>query len=173
MASTSRTEVPTDSTSSITSSTCRRATAAITGALAVAAVLAALIVAAPTPAGAAAPQPPADPAGAFLLHNERFTPLGRIPGAASSGHLNLNNRGQVVGFYPDDQGVIRSFVKDRRGRVTTFAVPSAAATLAAGINDRGQVAGTYLETPSTVHRRWRAGLCASPTAGSPPSTMAP
>jgi uncharacterized membrane protein len=53
----------------------------------------------------------------------------------------------VVGFYPDDQGVIRSFVKDRRGRVTTFAVPSAAATLAAGINDGGQVAGTYLETP--------------------------
>jgi YD repeat-containing protein len=108
----------------------RRATAAVTSALAAATVLAALVVAPPTPAD-----------------------------AAGSGHVNLNNRGQVVGFYLDDQGVFRSFVKDRRGRVTTFAVPGAAATLAGGINDRGQVAGTYRDAnpgggtppPGTVH----------------------
>jgi hypothetical protein len=46
MASTSLTEIPTDSTAS---SLRRRVTAAITGALAAAAVLAALVVAAPTP----------------------------------------------------------------------------------------------------------------------------
>jgi hypothetical protein len=125
MASTSLTEVPTDSTAS---SIRRRVTAAIASALA-AAVLAALVVAAPTPASAA-PRAPADPAGAYLFRNGRFTPLGGVPGAQVAGHLNLNNRGQVVGAYPNSQGVFRSFVKDRAGRVTTFAVPGASATLA-------------------------------------------
>ena len=104
-------------------------------------------------------QPPADPNGAFLRSRKgRFTPLGALPGAAVASHLNLNNRGQVVGAYADAQGGIRAFVKDRRGRVTTFAVPGAAITIAAGINDRGQVAGTYYDTllpppppPGTVH----------------------
>ena len=104
-------------------------------------------------------QPPTDPNGAFLRsRNGRFTPLGGIPGAAVASHLNVNNRGQVVGGYVDAQGAVRAFVKDRRGRLTTFAVPGAATTIAAGINDRGQVAGTYYDTllppprpPGTVH----------------------
>jgi hypothetical protein len=41
-------------------------------------------------------QAPADPTGAFLLRDGRFVPLGR-PGAAMAAHLNLNNRGQIVG----------------------------------------------------------------------------
>jgi uncharacterized membrane protein len=49
----------------------------------------------------------------------------------------------VVGVYLDNQGVIRSFVKDRRGQVTTFAIPGATVTFAGGISGRGQVAGTY------------------------------
>jgi uncharacterized membrane protein len=141
MASTSLTAVPTDST---TGSFRRRAMAAIGGALAAATVLAALVVAPPTPRQC---RPPAAgrphrrvPAPQRPLH-----PLGGVPGAAAAAHLNLNNRGQVIGVYPDDQGVLRSFVKDRRGRVTTFAVPGATGTFAAGINDRGQVAGTYFD----------------------------
>ncbi|HWD42588.1 MAG TPA: hypothetical protein VHM23_02505 [Actinomycetota bacterium] len=35
------------------------------------------------------------------------------PGATAVAHVNLDNRGQVDGFSPDDQGVVRSFVKDR------------------------------------------------------------
>jgi hypothetical protein len=141
-ASTPLTEVLIDST---TARIRRRATAAVTGTLAAAALLAALVVGSPASAGAT-PRPPADPSGAFLLRDGRFTPLGPVPGAAGSGHVNLDNRGQVVGFYRDDQGVFRSFVKDRRGRVTTFAVPGAAATLAAGINDHGQVVIPELAT---------------------------
>jgi hypothetical protein len=142
MASTPRTEVPMDTT---TSCIRRRATAAVTTALA-AVVLAALVVAAPKQA---APRPPADPNGAFLFRDGRFTPLGDIRGAALVAHVNHNNRGQVVGFYLDDQGVFRSFVKDRRGRVTTFAVPGAAATLAGGINDRGEIVIPDLDTGLT------------------------
>jgi uncharacterized membrane protein len=154
MASTSLTEAPMDPT---TSSIRGRVTAAVTSTLA-AVVLAALVVAAPTPASAASRQAPADPPGAFLFRDGRFVPLGGVPGAAVTAHLNVNNRGQVVGAYPDNQGTIRSFVKDRRGRVTTFAVPGASATLAGGINDLGQVAGTYADqvasapgTPLPLH----------------------
>jgi hypothetical protein len=74
LASDPLTEVPMDPTNGIG----RRATAAVTSALAAATVLAALVVAAPTPAGAA-PQQPADPTGAFLLRGGRFTPLGASP----------------------------------------------------------------------------------------------
>lgn len=159
----------------------RRATVAITAALAAAVTIAASAVAAPALAGAA-PQPPAlatagqpaspaagpsrraaapaDPAGAFLFRNGRFTPLGTIPAAAAAGHVNRNNRGQVVGLYidaaeaasvpPGQLPPIRSFVEDPRGRVTTFAVPGASATLATGINDRGQIAGTWFDDGVTI-----------------------
>jgi hypothetical protein len=152
MASTSLSEVPMDPT---TSCIRHRATAAITSVLAAAVVVASLVVVAPTPAGATPPshdlgadavregQAPADPNGAFLFRNGRFIPLGGIRGATATGHVNLNNRGQTVGFYADAQGAVRSFVKDQRGQVATFAVPGAPVTLAAGINDRGQVAGAY------------------------------
>jgi hypothetical protein len=156
MASNPLPEVPRHPT---TSSIRGRVTAAVTSTLA-AVVLATLVVVAPTPAAAAPQQTPADPAGAFVFRDGRFTPLGGVPGAAASGHVNLNNRGQVIGVYLDAQGVIRSFVKDRRGPVMTFAVPGAVATLAGGVNDRGQVAGTYRDAgtigggpspPGTLH----------------------
>jgi uncharacterized membrane protein len=102
-----------------------------------------------------------DPNGAFLFRKGGFRPLGGIRGATATGHVNVNNRGQVVGFYLDAQGVVRSFVKDRHSRVTRFAVRGAVATFAGGINDRGQIAGTWYDPgfqlgqgpplPGTVH----------------------
>jgi hypothetical protein len=44
-------------------------------------------------------QAPADPNGAFIFRNGRFTPLGGIRGAAT-GHVNLNDRGQIVLLEP-------------------------------------------------------------------------
>lgn len=49
----------------------------------------------------------------------------------------------MVGFYPDDQGVIRSgrhhgFVL-RRGHYTTIDAPGRTVTDAWGINDRGEI----------------------------------
>jgi uncharacterized membrane protein len=150
----------------------RRLRLAVAGAVVLTATAVAALVAAPA---GAAPQPPApatpgqptslpsaniapevsrqaaaDPNGAFIFRNGRFTPLGGIRGAAATGHVNLNNRGQTVGFYADAQGEVRSFVKDQRGRVATFVVPGAPVTLAAGINDRGQVAGTYYDRGAAI-----------------------
>jgi hypothetical protein len=117
----------------------RRPRLAIAGAVVVAGLGAA--PAGADPSGKA--QLPAASAGAFLVRDGRFTPLGTIPGAAASGHVNANNRGQVVGLdvdaaeaaatRPGRLPTIRSFVKDPRGRVTTFAVPGASATVATGI----------------------------------------
>ena len=59
---------------------------------------------------------------------------------------DINNRGQIVGYYdqPNFAGG-GAFLRDRDGTITAITYPSAAYTLAHGINDRGQVVGAYLE----------------------------
>jgi hypothetical protein len=88
----------------------------IAGAVVAAGLVAAPAGAAPLPPAPAAPgqpaslpsadlalevsrQAPADPNGAFIFRNGRFTPLGGIRGAAT-GHVNLNDRGQIVLLEP-------------------------------------------------------------------------
>lgn len=126
-------------------------------ALAASAALATASAAAPAPANAtakatakstakaAAP----DPNGAFLYRDGRFSPLAGVPGALGTAHLNVNDRGQTTGIYADAQGTLRSFVKDRAGRVRRFSVPGATGTLAGGVNNAGQVAGTYYDGAAT------------------------
>jgi hypothetical protein len=92
-------------------------------------------------------------------------PLGGGPGAAASAHLNLNNRGQMVGAYLDAKGAARSFVKDPRGRVTTFAVPGAAATLPGASTTAAKSPARPSMPPGSP-----LASCASPPAGSPSST---
>ena len=106
------------------------------------------------PAGA----PTADPNGAFLFRNGRFTPLGGIPGATASAHININNRGQVVGTWddrPEDPPVIdpntrHGFLWDN-GRLTRFDVPRSLATGALGTNPAGQVTGAYDDAAGRHH----------------------
>jgi len=59
---------------------------------------------------------------------------------------DVNNRGQVVGYY-DQPGFAGAgaFLRDRDGTITTITYPGAPYTEAHGINDRGQVVGAYLE----------------------------
>ena len=69
-----------------------------------------------------------------------------VPGAAATGVLGINNRGQMVGFYIDDDGAYHGFVRDRKGDVTTLpeaprAEPTMGGTQPGQINDRGQIVG--------------------------------
>jgi hypothetical protein len=105
--------------------------------------------------------------GAFVYRTGRYSPLGAIAGAAPlsdppgfpgastfSTHFAINDRGAVAGIYGDSvpgadgrlpAGSIHGFVKDRRGKVTSFDVPGARDVLVQGINNRGRVVGEYVD----------------------------
>jgi uncharacterized membrane protein len=144
-----------------TSSIRRRATAAITSTLATVVlatvVLAALVVAAPTPAAAAPRQAPADPAGAYLLRDGRFVPLGGVPGASATIAGGINDHGQIAGTWVDrpetptiEPGTRHGVVWDR-GRLTRFDVPGSLVTGALGINNAGHVTGSYDDAAGRHH----------------------
>jgi uncharacterized membrane protein len=124
-----------------------------------AAVIAGLAVAVPpsasaddrVEAGAAEASPPVTLLGYLRDKRGRFTTV-LPPGAASSKLGDINNSGQIVGAYFDDEAV-HSFVCDRRGGYTTFDFPGSPGTeVGVGdINDRGQIVGFYSDGAGTYH----------------------
>jgi hypothetical protein len=137
-------------------------TSTLTRALAAFAVAAASLVVAPpslsAPSDARAASPAAGglgrgPGGStaptisipgFLLDNGRYTTF-QVPGAATetlSG--GIDDRGRIVGEYNDERGE-HGFLRDARGRLTSFDVPGALATVATRVNNRGQIVGAYSE----------------------------
>jgi probable HAF family extracellular repeat protein len=88
---------------------------------------------------------PAELSGAFVYRKGRYTPLGTVPGQPITGHLGLNNRGQIVGAYLPDPAAptFRGFLRDKRGDYERIDVPGAAGTFPSDINDRGSIAGIY------------------------------
>ena len=77
----------------------------------------------------------------------RFTRLEDPPGGSDSDeYVDINNRGEIVGFYNDDQGVTtNAFLRTRKGRFVDIRVPGAQVTGALKINDRRQVVGLYVD----------------------------
>jgi uncharacterized membrane protein len=77
----------------------------------------------------------------------RFTRLEDPPGGSDvDEYVDINNRGEIVGFYNDDQGVATTaFLRTRKGRFVDIAVPGAQVTGALKINDRRQVVGLYVD----------------------------
>src|SRR5437867_3778127 len=56
--------------------------------------------------------------------------------------LSINERGEVTGYY-EAHSKERGFIRDARGRFTTFDVPGSLSTAAQSINNRGEVTGYY------------------------------
>jgi probable HAF family extracellular repeat protein len=78
--------------------------------------------------------------------------------------LDINNRGQIVGYTVDDPVTMagaRGFLlaKGARGPATPISFPGAPGTIATGINDQGQIVGFY-ENPNAAPSR-------QPTGGQP------
>jgi hypothetical protein len=107
---------------------------------------------------------PADPSGAFIYRKGRYTPLGTVPGQPMTGHLGLNNRGQIVGAYLPNMAAptFRGFLRDKRGDYERIDVPGAASTFpfdgmgfaasaAFGIDNRGRVVGQYVDRDGVLH----------------------
>ena len=112
------------------------------------------------------------------------------PVGAASKALGVNDRGQVVGAYLDDDaepgsnglfapGTVHGYHWDR-GRYDRLDVPRARATAAFGINDRGRIVGEvkdaggrirgFLRSPGPTHRWWTYRFVDGP--GNPGESMA-
>jgi uncharacterized membrane protein len=93
----------------------------------------------------------------------RFTIIDDPPGTRSDRlsyeTVDINNRGEIVGFYNDDQGATTSgFLRTRRGRFVDIEVPGSQLTGPLKINDRRQVVGIYVDAGGALHGfRWDDG----------------
>jgi hypothetical protein len=123
------------------------------------AVAAAVVVAALAASPASADPPPAaagTTSHGFVAKRGSLTPIDhpratKVPavpsGQAGTATLGINDRRQVLGAYEGRDGIIRPFVRDRKGRFTAIAAPR---TLPPGqfdeyvdINNRGEIVGFY------------------------------
>jgi hypothetical protein len=120
---------------------------------------AAVVVAALAAAPASADPPPAaagTTSHGFLaergvlvpIDHPRATTVPAIPsGQAGTATLGINDRGDVLGSYERRDGIIRTFVRDRRGRFTSIAAPRSRppgqADEFVDINNRREIVGFY------------------------------
>jgi probable HAF family extracellular repeat protein len=86
----------------------------------------------------------------FLLDKGVYTPID-FPGALATNALDINARGQIVGFYAYAVGTGFGYLRDANGDFTTIAVPGASLTLPFGINNRGHVVGFYIDANQVRH----------------------
>jgi uncharacterized membrane protein len=79
----------------------------------------------------------------------RFTRIAAarsLPPGQFDEYVDINNRGEIVGFYNDDQGATTTgFLRTKRGRFVDLVVPGSQVTGPLKINDRRQVVGIYLD----------------------------
>jgi hypothetical protein len=105
-----------------------------------------------------------------LVHGYLRNPLGEIttydvPGEGPYGigcfndcSIGLNDFGAITGYYLDANNVYRGFVRNSKGKVTSFDAPGADTTPGAfngtfpvSINDQGAITGYYLDANEVNH----------------------
>jgi probable HAF family extracellular repeat protein len=62
----------------------------------------------------------------------------------------INNKGQIVGFYTDKNGVTHGFFL-RRGVFTTIDIPASTSTQLLGVNDHELAVGDYVDAAGVMH----------------------
>ena len=93
----------------------------------------------------------------FLLdRGSRYTEVEDPPdgqdGNAFDEYLDINKRGEMVGFYNDTEGFTTTgFLRTKRGRFVDLSVPGSQVTAAFKINDWRQVAGFYVDVAGAAH----------------------
>jgi uncharacterized membrane protein len=77
----------------------------------------------------------------------RFETIEDPPGGSDADeYVDINNRGEIVGFYNDAEGVTTTgFLRGKRGRFTSIDVPGSLLTGPLKVNDRRQVVGIYVD----------------------------
>ena len=89
------------------------------------------------------------------------------PSGSAYEYVDINNRGEIVGFYNDAQGATTTgFLRSKKGRFTSIDVPGSQVTGPLKINDRRQVVGIYVDARNGTGCTASCGT----TATSRPST---
>jgi uncharacterized membrane protein len=83
----------------------------------------------------------------------RFARLEDPPGGSGlDEYIDINNRGDVVGFYNDEQGATTTgFLRTKRGRFVDIVFPGSVLTGPLKLDDRRQVVGIYVDRGGAVH----------------------
>jgi len=74
--------------------------------------------------------------------------IASLPGSAVA---SINNAGQMVGVFPDEQGLFHGYLQDTNGQITTIDIPGAFETFVEGINNQGAMTGTYEDSIGFQH----------------------
>jgi uncharacterized membrane protein len=74
-----------------------------------------------------------------------------IPGATDTFVSDINNRGDIVGFYETGSNDPRTGFVMRDGQWTPLAIPGASFTNLMGINDNGVIVGYYADANDRIH----------------------
>jgi uncharacterized membrane protein len=82
---------------------------------------------------------------AVLINNGQCTPLAptTVLGTQRSVAFKNNDRGDVVGYYVDNDGLPHGFLLSKKGVLTLLDFPGAGDTQALGINESGTVVGLF------------------------------
>ena len=67
-----------------------------------------------------------------------------VPNATDTEAMGINDWGQIVGKYSDQDGVVRGFLRQPNGVLATVSVPNSTLTTALDINDQGEIVGRYV-----------------------------
>ncbi len=74
-----------------------------------------------------------------------------IPGAELSYAFGVNNKGEIVGYWYDDQSNTHGFL-DSGGKITNIDLPNTLGIATTGINDQGIIVGTFAnESVTLIH----------------------
>jgi probable HAF family extracellular repeat protein len=116
----------------------------VTGVLAAAVAAAATLTATWAPVGASATDRPRGATPGFVFREGRYREFEAPNPRVEIFPSGINDRGYVTGEHvrPDRES---GFVRDTRGRISTFDVSGARGTEAVKINDRRQIVGRYSE----------------------------
>ena len=88
---------------------------------------------------------PGQPRHALLIKAGKFIPMGPATVLATnySEAFKINDRGDSVGRYIGDDGVLHGYLLSSKGVLTTLDFPTASETYANGINESGAVVGWW------------------------------
>src|SRR5262249_22820384 len=82
-----------------------------------------------------------------------------VPGATYTTVYGINLRGEISGYFTDEDDITHGFFRTKNGAYTTIDPPGSFNTFATGLNAHGEVVGVYRDAAGTRHGYlWNNGV---------------